>query len=310
MAIGYDGERRGPNLARLAPIIIALIPIAMMAIRGCQEGPFGRRQVVAISPQEEASLGAQAFQQVLAENRSNLVGGSELETVRRVGERIAAVSNDPDILKATKLTKQNFRWEFRVVASKQLNAFCLPGGKVVVYTGILPVCKTESGLATVMGHEIAHALAHHGAERMAQQKMVDVGRVGLTAAFSDLPPEKQMQMQAILGAGANFGILLPFSRSHESEADRIGLYLMAAAGYDPHEAARFWVRMQEASKSGGSPPEFMSTHPSSNRRSADLREWTPEAMPFFEKSRYRTDRDPMLPRLGTAPAEPFTNRFR
>src|SRR4051812_17123857 len=126
MASGYYGEQRGPNLARLAPIRIALISIAMLAICGFQEGPFGRRQVVAISPQEEAALGAHAFQQVLAENRSNLVSGAQQEAVRRVGERIAAVANDRDILKATKLNKQNFKWEFRVVASKQLNAFCLP----------------------------------------------------------------------------------------------------------------------------------------------------------------------------------------
>jgi predicted Zn-dependent protease len=284
---GYGGGR--PSLImRLAPALVMLIPAVMLLARGCQQGPFGRQQIVGMNPQQESQLGAQAFRQVLTQNQGKVLPDSDPVSirVRDIGERLMAAARDPEFLKRTGIDPQKFQWEFKVVRDPQINAFCLPGGKVVVYTGILPVCRDDAGLATVMGHEIGHALAHHGAERMAQQQLVKLGQAAVASSFGDLDYGSQQRLMSILAAGANFGVLLPFSRKHESEADKIGLYLMAVAGYDPLEAAEFWKRMQSATeKSGGQrPPEFMSTHPGSERRAADLREWSAAVMPLYEAS--------------------------
>jgi predicted Zn-dependent protease len=290
-----DYSSTGPGL-RLVPLAVGVIAIAFFLIRGCQEGPFGRRQVVALNPQQEAQLGAQAFRQVLDESESELVrSGPVVDAVRRVGKRLAEASKNPEFLRLAGLKEQPFQWEFAVVRSPQINAFCLPGGKVVVYTGILPVAETEAGLATVMGHEIGHALAHHGAERMAQQQMVAIGQMALASSMDRLDPAHRAQLLGLLGAGSQVGILLPFSRSHESEADHIGLLLMAAAGYDPNEAAVFWQRMEKSARGGT--PEFLSTHPSHQRRERDLRAWVNEALPLYRAST-RQKGDTPLPRLG------------
>src|SRR5437867_8726459 len=157
---------------RWAPLLIGVFIVVGLIFYGCQEGPFGRRRVVTLSPEQETRLGVQAFQQVLEQERGNIVReGPTVDAVRRIGLRLAKASEDPALRKAIHLPDMPFEWEFRVVRSNQVNAFCLPGGKVVVYTAILPVCQTEAGLATVMGHEIGHALARHGAERMSQQQM-------------------------------------------------------------------------------------------------------------------------------------------
>ncbi len=292
----YPHGQNGSALMRLAPLLLAIIPAIALMSKGCQEGPFGRKQIVKLSVAEEKTLGAQAFNQILHENRDKILPPSApiVRKVVEIGDKLRKAAQSPEFLKATKLKKLDFQWEFRVIQENQVNAFCLPGGKVVVYTGIIPVCKTEAGLACVMGHEIAHALAHHGAERMAHQEVVKLGQIAAAGTLGGSDPVKQQQVMAILSAGANMGFLLPFSRKHESEADRIGLYLMALAGYDPREAADFWERMKTAS-GGKGPPEFASTHPSHDRRSADLRAWAPEAMPFFERSPYRQVQDVLLP---------------
>jgi predicted Zn-dependent protease len=285
------GQPAGNVRIRLLPILFALIAAVVIIVRGWQSGPFGRHQIVAMSPQQEAQLGAQAFQQV--QQTSDVVrDDSIVSVVRHIGGRLAEASNNRDVLTQLKLKPQQFHWEYRVVRSREVNAFCLPGGKVVVYTGILPVAQTEDGLATVLGHEIGHALAHHGAERMAQQQLVQLGQAAIASSLSDLDPRQQRQVMGLLGAGSQYGLLLPFSRKHESEADHIGLLLMAGAGYDPREAILFWQRMERTG--GGQRSEFASTHPSHEHRVRDLKEWLPEAMQLYRASENQRNRP--LPR--------------
>lgn len=233
----------------------------------------GRKSHVGMSTEQEAALGFQTYRQVLSESRS-IDSGPQLEMVKRVASRLAS---------ATGSAGAGYQWQVALIDDNQVNAFCLPGGKIVVYTGILPVAQNEAALATVMGHEMAHATSRHGAQRVLQQNLAQTAMTGVAISLSDMDYNKQRTVMGALGAGAQFGILMPFSRKHESEADEIGLMYMARAGYDPQESIRFWHRMDEASRAG--PPEFLSTHPAHGTRIQQLEALMPKAMEEYSRAR-------------------------
>ncbi len=260
---------------RLIPLVLAL---AVIGYRFLTADSFtnpvtGERHRVGLDSREELHLGSQAFQQTL---RSEAVvdSGPDVELVRRVVARLTAVVG---------AAGQTMEWDVAVIRSPQANAFCLPGGKIAVYTGILPVCAGEDRLAAVLGHEIAHATCRHGSQRLFQQQNTQLLLTGAAVSFSDLDYQSQRSVMAALGAGAQYGILLPFSRDHESEADHIGLIYMARAGYDPHAAISLWQRMEEIG--GSRSPEFASTHPSHGTRIRQLEGWLPEALTIYEGTR-------------------------
>lgn len=249
---------------------------AFVFVCACTRVPVsGRRALILVPDSQVSALAGDSYQQLL--HSSNLSNDPEqLAMLRRVGGRIAKVSDKPD-----------YKWEYNLIDDpKTINAFCMPGGKVAFYTGILPITKTEAGMAVVMGHEVAHAIAQHGGERMSQQMLLTFGEITLDQALRSKPDQTRQMANMAFGLGAGLGYVLPYGRMQESEADRIGLMYMARAGYDPREAVTFWERMEGASKSG-QPPEFMSTHPSHERRINDLKKWMPEAVREYEKSPYR-----------------------
>lgn len=254
------------------PRKLSLVTVVLMliALWSCATAPVtGRTQLQLISADQEIALGAKAYAEMLSQ--AKLSQDPELKAmVNRMGRRIAEVANRPD-----------YQWEFRVIDDdKTANAFALPGGKVAVYTGLLPYTKTESGLAFVMAHEVAHAIARHGGERMSQQLLLQLGQEGLNLAVGS---QSQIAVEAInqaYGVVATVGVMLPFSRAQESEADHIGLIFMARAGYDPREAPNFFESMKAARK-GGSPPAFLSTHPADEARLKQLRELIPIAMNYY-----------------------------
>lgn len=241
---------------------------------GCQTAPVtGRQQLILISPSQEIALGIKSYREILKE--SKLSQNKEIvDMVNRVGWDIARVtSRDYPIAR-------DYEWEFNVIEDKKTpNAFALPGGKIAIYTGILKYTQKEAGLATVIGHEIGHALARHGAERISQYLLAQLGTVALNVAVKDQSPETVRALNIGYGVGTTVGVLLPFSRVEESEADHIGLILMAKAGYDPREAITFWERM--AQTGGKKPPAFLSTHPADEKRIAQIKQWMPEALTYY-----------------------------
>jgi predicted Zn-dependent protease len=249
----------------------ALSPL-LLTLAACSTVPVtGRKSFNIIPAAQESALGAQSYAETLKGAKLSS-DAAAVAMVKRVGERIAKVSDRPD-----------FAWEYNLIDDpKTVNAFCLPGGKVAVYTGILPLTGGETGLAVVLGHEIAHAIAKHGGERMSQQMLLMVGELSLDAALQKKPAETRAALLTAYGAGTTLGVALPFGRSQESEADHIGLIYMARAGYDPREALAFWKRMEASG--GQQPPEFLSTHPSHGRRIADLERWMPSAVAEYQKS--------------------------
>jgi len=252
----------------------------LSTVFACQKTIFTGRKSLNLIPNAQLNqMSLAEYRQFLTENKP-VSSGKDLDLVRRVGNDIKLATEVYYKSKGLQKDLKDFAWEFNVVDDPTVNAFCMPGGKVVVYTGILKVTQNEDALAVVMGHEIAHALANHGNERVSQGLVAQLGMttLDLGLAMSNQPAQTRNLIMQAAGAGTQLGVLLPFSRKHESEADEIGLYLMAMAGYNPAEAAPFWARM---TKSGGSrPPAFLSTHPDPSKRSEKLKSLVPKAKAY------------------------------
>lgn len=264
---------------RILPAVLVAVAIFTAS---CSTVPVtGRSQLNIIPASTMQSMSYQQYGEFLQTHQISR-DQSKIQMVQRVGTNI---KNSVELyFKQKGLSNQlnGYRWEFNLVESPEVNAWCMPGGKVVVYSGILPITQTEAGLAVVMGHEIAHAIAEHGSERMSQGLLTQLGGVALNEALANKPEQTRALWMTAFGVGAQVGVMLPFSRLHESEADKLGLIFMAMAGYNPSEAVTFWQRMA-ATKSGGAPPEFLSTHPSDETRIKDLKAALPEAMQYYKK---------------------------
>ena len=262
------------DVRRSVPVVCALVLClaipTLLIFAGCQTAPVThRKQLLVTSQEKENEMGLTAYEEVL-KTEPLTKNERAVDLVRRVGQRIADISDRPD-----------FKWEFNVIESETQNAFCLPGGKVAVYTGILPICENEAGLAVVMSHEVAHAIARHGGERMSMQTGQNLVKSGVGYLMKNQEEQKQKIVQTAYGVVSEYGVILPYSRKHELEADHIGIMLMAKAGYDPSEAPQFWERFAGIKK-GAAPMEYLSTHPSDAHRSSALREVLPDAMKLYE----------------------------
>lgn len=268
-------------------IVSAMLALLLTAalLPGCSppagggngEGPGHRSQRLGLTPEQEYSLGQQAYRQILAKSRV-VRGGSEVERVRRVGARIVRAAEIEALQREVnyRLTGYRWDWEFNVLEDRQINAFCLPGGKVAVFSGLLSVAENDDQLATVLGHEIAHALAHHANERIARQQYQEHAIRAAGGVLGQLDPRHAELLIVLLGGVSNVQGL-SYDRKQESEADHIGVFLMTFAGYDPEAALRFWQRMQQAAAGHGHPPAILSDHPSDAERLTQLQEWVPRA---------------------------------
>ncbi|MDD9858985.1 MAG: M48 family metallopeptidase [Nitrospira sp.] len=270
------------------PPHMLILSVLLTLVVGCAMNPYtNRMQLLLISEEEEINMGRRAWAESLSRNITVSHDPAQVDPVRRIAKRIIEAAKQSKYAERAKA----FEWDVNVIEADDIpNAWVLPGGKIAIYTGIFPIAKKESGLAAIIGHEVVHALARHGAERISQRTVSSVG-VSLASAFLGMNPAAgQLANLALAG-----GVLLPFSRSHESEADYIGLLLAARAGYDPEEAIRVWRRMSHGSK--GSRPEFLSTHPSHDTRIENLTEWMPEALAIYKQSQKAPDA--ALPPLGS-----------
>ena len=248
--------------------------VALMLLAGCSSVPLtGRKQVLLVSDQEVLSSSLTQYNDYIktATKSSN---AKQSAMVTRVGQKIAAATEQYLRQNGLESEVKNFAWEFNLVKDQQLNAFCMPGGKIVVYEGLLGIVSSDDELAVVVGHEVAHAVAKHSNERMSQQLMAQYGAAILGQAVSNRSTAVQQLATSVYGIGAQYGVMLPFSRKHESEADYMGLVFMTMAGYNPDVAVGFWQKMSAGGS--GSVPEFMSTHPSDATRIAEIKKWLPE----------------------------------
>lgn len=257
-----------------------LFLMAIIYVASCSVVPItGRKQLKLVPNSQLLTLSFDSYRQVLKENKLS-TNQRETNMVKNVGVRVKQAVET--FMREQKLQDQlsGFEWEFNLLESPAVNAFCMPGGKVAFYSGIMPICQDEAGVAVVMGHEVAHAIANHGGERMSQGLIQQLGGVAVAVALSEKPKETQELAMAAYGVGSTLFGILPYSRLHESEADKLGLVFMAMAGYNPQEAPSFWQRMGAQSK-GAQPPQFLSTHPSHESRIRELNNFMPRAMKYY-----------------------------
>ena len=269
-----------PNTIQMKKLFCAFM-LGCLFISCTQNKVTGRKQLSLVTEAEMQTMAKQQYQAFLTTNK--VVSSStskDAEMVRRVGNRIANAITTYYNGRGESSILEGYNWEFNLVENKEVNAWCMPGGKVVVYTGILPVTQNEAALAIVLGHEITHAVAEHGRERMSQGLLQQLGGAALQLAISNKPAETQNLFMNAYGVGTTVGALLPFSRTQESEADHYGLIFAAMAGYNPQEAIPFWERM--AAKGGAKQPEFLSSHPSDQTRIQKLKELMPEALKYYK----------------------------
>lgn len=267
-------------MKNLVTMIKITFVVGMLMAESCSTVPLtGRSQLNLLPESSMVEMSLTSYQDFLKESKLS-ANTIQSQQIKRVGARVSAAVEA--YLKNNGFASyiENFKWEFNLIENDVPNAWCMPGGKVVFYTGILPITQNDAGVAVVMGHEIAHAVARHGNERMSQALMIEMGGVALAEAVKQKPQQTQILFSTAYGLGTQVGVALPFSRKHEFEADQMGLIFMAMAGYDPREAVAFWKRM--AVKGGASMPEFLSTHPVDTRRIAELEKLMPQAMQYYQ----------------------------
>lgn len=263
-------------------IIASVLIIAAFAISCSKNALSGKNQFTLLPETELQAMGSSQYSQFLSQNKVlSTTSNKDAEMVVRVGKRIAKAVENYYAEKGLTDKLAGFKWEYNLVDDKAVNAWCMPGGKIVVYTGLLPISQNEAALAVVMGHEVSHALLQHGNQRMSTGIAQQLGGVALSVAVANKPAETQNLFLGAYGAGTTLGVMLPFSRKHELEADRYGLIFSAMAGYNPREAIPLWERMEKASN-GQKPPEFMSTHPSEGRRIDQLNKLMDEALKYYK----------------------------
>lgn len=262
------------KIMRIRKLFIMMF--AVLALAGCKTNPFtGEKNLNFVSNQQLFPMAFAQYDEFLSEHKV-VKGTAEAQTIKNVGQKIVTAAERYLNANGYQGYLNDFQWDFNLVQDEAVNAWAMPGGKIVFYTGILPVAQTETGIAAIMAHEVAHALADHGAQRMSAAQVQQLGAVAGSVAVSGRSQQTQQIFAQAYGLGSQLGVMLPFSRSHETEADRIGLTLMAIAGYDPAQAAELWRRMAAQSQ-GQSPPEFLSTHPASSTRISNINKWAPEA---------------------------------
>lgn len=262
---------------------ILILSLFLASVVACSKNAItGRKQLQLFNEADIQAMAAQEYRQFLTKNKVVATTvNKDAEMVRRVGQRISAAVTKFYTDKGLAKELEGYQWEYNLVDSKDVNAWCMPGGKIVVYTGLLPITQNEAALAVVMGHEVAHALAKHGNERMSQATAQQLGGVALQVAVANKTPEAQNLFMSAYGIGTTVGAMLPFSRKHELEADKLGLIYAALAGYNPQEAIPLWERMAKAG-GGQKPPEFLSTHPAEATRIEKLKAMMPEALKYYK----------------------------
>ena len=259
---------------------ISLIIVILFLSLSCTTVPITGRQQFSILPDYAMiSISLQQYNEFLKNNKISS-NQEQTQMVKKVGRKIQMAVEQYFTDKNMSYALKDYKWEFNLIESEGKNAWAMPGGKVVVYEGILPITKDEAGLAVVMGHEIAHAIAKHGNERMSQGLIAQMGGMALSKALAEKPEKTRQLWMTVFGVGAQYGVMLPFSRLQESEADHLGLVFMAIAGYDPNEAVEVWKRMAEM-KEGQAPPEFLSTHPSDETRIRKIKETIPKVKQYL-----------------------------